>query len=262
MTGGRSSLGRFHGDKVSTRNPYRSCSMRRSSGGSTPTTKSERWGARPCCVVPRPSIFAGAGRERRPRRIDEPMRRAGIQARSCEAGRTRVYGPRNSAWRDLVVRVQHTRQTPAGAHHRSTERDWIAPHVMVAPVTSTIHGAPSEVIVGVSEGLKHDSAVKLDHVQTVERARLTRRMGHLSLGEDARGLSRSRDRRRVRGLNRQASLNVCRPLPLQLLSQFRLPRALGPRQRPPPGRPQAPELHLQGSSRPARTSRLSRGTLR
>ena len=52
--------------------------------------------------------------------------------------------------------------------------------VMVAPITSTIHGAPSEVVVGMSEGLKHDSAVNLDHVQTVEQARLTRRMGHVS----------------------------------------------------------------------------------
>jgi mRNA interferase MazF len=52
--------------------------------------------------------------------------------------------------------------------------------VMVAPITSTIHGAPSEVLVGVSEGLKHDSAVNLDHVQTVEQARLTRRMGQVS----------------------------------------------------------------------------------
>ena len=29
------------------------------------------------------------------------------------------------------------------------------------------------------EGLKHDSAVNLDHVQTVEQARLTRQVGHL-----------------------------------------------------------------------------------
>ena len=27
--------------------------------------------------------------------------------------------------------------------------------VTVAPITSTIHGAPSEVIVGIAEGLKH-----------------------------------------------------------------------------------------------------------
>jgi mRNA interferase MazF len=51
--------------------------------------------------------------------------------------------------------------------------------VMVAPITSTLRGAPSEVAVGVAEGLKHDSAVNLDHVQTVERARLEGYVGHL-----------------------------------------------------------------------------------
>jgi mRNA interferase MazF len=51
--------------------------------------------------------------------------------------------------------------------------------VMVAPITSTIRGAPSEVAVGVAEGLKHDSAVNLDHVQTVERARLRGYVGRL-----------------------------------------------------------------------------------
>jgi mRNA interferase MazF len=52
--------------------------------------------------------------------------------------------------------------------------------VMVAPVTSVVRGAPSEVIVGIDEGLKHESAVNLDHVQTVEQAKLTRRLGQLS----------------------------------------------------------------------------------
>ena len=52
--------------------------------------------------------------------------------------------------------------------------------VMVAPITSTIRGAPSEVVVGVAEGLKHKSAANLDHVQTVEQDRLTRRLGKLS----------------------------------------------------------------------------------
>ena len=52
--------------------------------------------------------------------------------------------------------------------------------VMVAPVTSTIHGAPSEVLIGVHEGLKRDSAVNLDHVQTVAQSRLVGRLGHLS----------------------------------------------------------------------------------
>lgn len=55
--------------------------------------------------------------------------------------------------------------------------------VMVAPVTSTIRGAPSEVLVGAKEGLKHESAVNLDHVQTVERARLEAFVGHLEPGK-------------------------------------------------------------------------------
>src|SRR4249920_1488659 len=49
--------------------------------------------------------------------------------------------------------------------------------VMVAPITSTIRGAPSEVVVGIDEGLKTDSAVNLDHIQTVEKSRLRRFVG-------------------------------------------------------------------------------------
>jgi mRNA interferase MazF len=52
--------------------------------------------------------------------------------------------------------------------------------VMVAPITSTVYGAPSEVIVGPDEGLKHSSAVNLDHVQTIERTRLLRYVGSLA----------------------------------------------------------------------------------
>ncbi len=52
--------------------------------------------------------------------------------------------------------------------------------VMVAPITSTIHGAPSEVVVGIDEGLKKDSAINLDHVQTVEKSRLKRFVGTVS----------------------------------------------------------------------------------
>ena len=53
--------------------------------------------------------------------------------------------------------------------------------VMVAPITSTVRGAPSEVVVGMNEGLKHESAVNLDHVQTVEQARLAGYVGHLGV---------------------------------------------------------------------------------
>lgn len=52
--------------------------------------------------------------------------------------------------------------------------------VMVAPITSTVRGAPSEVVVGVPEGLKRRSAVNLDHVQTIEQHRLGRYVGTVS----------------------------------------------------------------------------------
>ncbi|MDJ0816163.1 MAG: type II toxin-antitoxin system PemK/MazF family toxin [Desulfobacterales bacterium] len=51
--------------------------------------------------------------------------------------------------------------------------------VIVAPITATIYGVPSEVIVGIDQGLKHDSAVNLDHIQTVSASRLTRYIGSL-----------------------------------------------------------------------------------
>ena len=54
--------------------------------------------------------------------------------------------------------------------------------VMVAPVTSTIHGAPSEVLLGTDEGLKGVSAANLDHVQTVEKTRLRRFVGNRFAG--------------------------------------------------------------------------------
>lgn len=43
---------------------------------------------------------------------------------------------------------------------------------LVAPITSAAHGAPSEVHVGIQEGLKHDSVVNLDQVQTVDQRNL------------------------------------------------------------------------------------------
>ena len=52
--------------------------------------------------------------------------------------------------------------------------------VIVAPITSTIRDIPSEVLVGVEEGLKAPSAVKLDNVQAVERSQLHTFVGGLS----------------------------------------------------------------------------------
>ena len=53
----------------------------------------------------------------------------------------------------------------------------------VAPITSTIRGLPSEVIVGAEEGLKRDSAINLDHVQTVDQRRLFKYVGSVSEGK-------------------------------------------------------------------------------
>jgi mRNA interferase MazF len=49
--------------------------------------------------------------------------------------------------------------------------------VLVAPITSTAHGAPSEVEVGIEEGLKHESVVNLDQVQTVSQDKLRHFVG-------------------------------------------------------------------------------------
>ena len=51
---------------------------------------------------------------------------------------------------------------------------------MVAPITSTIRGLSSEVIVGVEEGLKNDSVINCDHIQSVDQRMLRRYIGSLS----------------------------------------------------------------------------------
>ena len=44
--------------------------------------------------------------------------------------------------------------------------------VTIAPITSTIRGIPSEVLLAPEDGLPRDCAVNLDHVQTVSAARV------------------------------------------------------------------------------------------
>ena len=52
--------------------------------------------------------------------------------------------------------------------------------VTVAPLTRTIRGVPSEVVVGVESGLKSSSAINLHHVITVPKAGLRRFVGSVS----------------------------------------------------------------------------------
>ena len=55
--------------------------------------------------------------------------------------------------------------------------------VIVAPITSTIYGIPSEVVLGIAHGLKGPSAANFDHVQVVDRARLRKYVGRAGLDE-------------------------------------------------------------------------------
>src|ERR1700720_1761508 len=52
--------------------------------------------------------------------------------------------------------------------------------VTVAPITSTIRGVPSEVILDIDDGMKGRCAVNLHNAVTVAQARLGRRVGNLS----------------------------------------------------------------------------------
>ena len=62
-------------------------------------------------------------------------------------------------------------------------RQEMIPHlhtVTAAPITRTIRGVPSEVLVGTDEGLKEASAVNLHHLVTIPKSQLHRFIGSLS----------------------------------------------------------------------------------
>lgn len=52
--------------------------------------------------------------------------------------------------------------------------------VTIAPITSTIHGVASEVILTEDDGMKSTCAVNLHNVVTVPRERIGKRVGQLS----------------------------------------------------------------------------------
>jgi mRNA interferase MazF len=52
--------------------------------------------------------------------------------------------------------------------------------VVASPVTSTVRGIPSEVLLTFGDGLLRDSAANFDNLQLVPRSRLVRRVGVLS----------------------------------------------------------------------------------
>ena len=52
--------------------------------------------------------------------------------------------------------------------------------VIVAPVTTTIRGISTEVVLGANDGLRVRSVASLDNVQLVSRHRLMRRVGRVT----------------------------------------------------------------------------------
>ena len=56
--------------------------------------------------------------------------------------------------------------------------------VTIAPITSTVKGLSSEVLVGPANGLDHDSAISLDNVMTIPTDRLGRTIGYLSADQE------------------------------------------------------------------------------
>ncbi len=45
--------------------------------------------------------------------------------------------------------------------------------VTIAPVTTTIRGIPTEVVLGIQDGMQTDCAVSLDNIQTVQKGKLS-----------------------------------------------------------------------------------------
>jgi mRNA interferase MazF len=63
-------------------------------------------------------------------------------------------------------------------------RDSLIPHIneiTVAPLTSTIRGIPSEVILTPDDGVPESCAVNLDHIQTIPKEKLGRLVATLTL---------------------------------------------------------------------------------
>jgi len=62
-------------------------------------------------------------------------------------------------------------------------RDSVIPYlneITVAPITSTIRGIPSEVVLGLDDGMPQDCAVNFDHIQTVPKRKIGRLIATLS----------------------------------------------------------------------------------
>lgn len=76
-----------------------------------------------------------------------------------------------------LARLDKTR--PVLVLTRETARSAMT-KVTVAPITSTVKGLSSEVLLGARNGLDHDCAASIDNIVTIPTASLGRTIGHLA----------------------------------------------------------------------------------
>ena len=72
------------------------------------------------------------------------------------------------------------RQWPVLVLTRGSAIEYLS-RVTVAPITSTIRGVPSEVLLGIEDGLRGPCAVNLHNLVTIDKKVLGRRVARLSL---------------------------------------------------------------------------------
>lgn len=86
-----------------------------------------------------------------------------------------------SIWTDVVRPIHIARldkPRPALVLTRELVRPYLT-NITVAPITSTIRGLSTELIVGPHNGLDHESAVSLDNIITIPAAALGQQIGML-----------------------------------------------------------------------------------
>ena len=81
-----------------------------------------------------------------------------------------------------LVRLDKTR--PALVLTREAARGAMT-KVTVAPITTTVKGLSSELLVGPDNGLDYDCAVALDNVITVPKSLLGRTVGYLTAAQES-----------------------------------------------------------------------------
>ncbi len=83
----------------------------------------------------------------------------------------------------LLYRLPHPdKERPVVVLTRPAAIEYLT-SVTVAPITSTIRGVASEVILTEEDGMKHPCAVNLHNVFTISKAKIGRRVATLSAGK-------------------------------------------------------------------------------